>query len=149
MFWVRYGYNKGLRSKKQKEAPKGSRFQHIKISSSDCPIVPRFEFCSHFWKWKPPWEKNQKYLIIFLPSNVSIQVKFFKICTCNSLIGSVQTHTFPLYSSYTYSRWSKSSLYYSVSCKKSSGIEQSYEIKSPPFGPFCVSEFWGFSLLKI
>ena len=52
----RYGYNKDLRSKKQQvsrahlenEAPKASRFQHVKFSSSDCPIVPRFGFCSYF-----------------------------------------------------------------------------------------------------
>ena len=62
MFWLRFRYNKDLRSKKQQvsrpslenEAPKVSRFQHVKISSSDCPIVPRFGFCSYFWKWRPP-----------------------------------------------------------------------------------------------
>ena len=66
MFWVRYGYNQDWRSKKQQvhwahlenEAPKASRFQHVKFSSSDCPIVPRFGFCPYFWKWKPPWGKN-------------------------------------------------------------------------------------------
>ena len=83
MFWVEYGYNQDWRIKKQQvhwaylenEAPKASRFQHVKFSSSDCPIVPRFGFCSYFWKWKPPWGKNFLNLIIFLPSNVSKCVK--------------------------------------------------------------------------
>ena len=73
MFWVWYGYNQDWRSKKQQvhwahlenEAPKASRFQHVKFSSSDCPIVPRFGFCSYFWKWKPPRENNFFNLIIF------------------------------------------------------------------------------------
>ena len=86
MFWVRYGYNKDLGSKKQQvsrpslenRAPKASWFQHVKFSSSDCPIVPRFGFCSYFWKWKPPRENNFLNLIIFLPSNASKCVKFTK-----------------------------------------------------------------------
>ena len=46
-------------------APKASWFQHVKISSSDCPIVLQFGFWWYFWKWKPPWGKNQRNLIIF------------------------------------------------------------------------------------
>ena len=82
MFWVEYGYNQDWRSKKQQvhwahlenEAPKASRFQHVKFSSSDCPIVPRFGFCSYFWKWKPPREKNFLNLIIFFT------IKHVKTC---------------------------------------------------------------------
>jgi hypothetical protein len=71
MFWVRYEYNKDLRSKKQQvsrpplenEAPKVSRFQHVKISSSNCLIsnlmTPRNIFLNIFISKIP--SRLQKY----------------------------------------------------------------------------------------
>ena len=38
--------------------------------------IPRFWISVYFLKLKPPWQKNQTNLIIFLPSNVLICVKF-------------------------------------------------------------------------
>ena len=52
MFWIKYGYNKDLRSKNkivswspwEYRAPKAGKFQHIKISTSDCSIWFLFMF---------------------------------------------------------------------------------------------------------
>ena len=52
MFWIKYGYNKDLRSKNkivswspwEYRAPKAGKFQHIKISTSECSIWFLFLF---------------------------------------------------------------------------------------------------------